>query len=171
MNIRSATLDDAATISALIAPLAEKFIAHEFSEEGARCLLGSLTPEAIRGYLASGFRYHVAEDYGQLLGVVGTRDSRHLYHLFVAESAQGRGFAQALWAVAKQACQDAGYAGEFTVNASQGAVGFYEKLGFERAGEDTVRNGVITVPMRLCERMASPVSATLRPVKPPRRLT
>jgi GNAT superfamily N-acetyltransferase len=156
VNIRPATLHDAAAISVLIAPLAEKFITHEFSETGARCLLGSLTPEAIRGYLASGFRYHVAEDNGQLLGVVGTRDNRHLYHLFVAEPAQGRGLARALWAVAKQACQDAGHAGEFTVNASQGAVGFYEKLGFERAGEDAVRNGVIAVPMRRCERTASP---------------
>lgn len=155
MNIRPATLDAAAAISALILPLAAKFIAHEFSAEGPRCLLDSMAPEAIRGYLARGFRYHVAQHNGPLLAVAGTRDNRHLYHLFVAEPAQGQGLARALWAVAKQACRDAGNPGEFTVNASRFAAGFYEKLGFERQGEEAVRHGIIAVPMRLCERTPS----------------
>ena len=91
MTTRPATLADAESISALIAPLAEKYIAHEFSEEGYQTLLTSVTPDAIRGYIAEGFRYHVAEESGAVVGVVATRDDSHLYPLFVAERSQGRG--------------------------------------------------------------------------------
>ncbi|MFO1432895.1 MAG: GNAT family N-acetyltransferase [Candidatus Competibacteraceae bacterium] len=158
VHIGLATLDEAAAISALTTLLAEKFIAHAFSEEGARYLFRSLTPAAIGNALASGFRYHIARNDRQWLGVVGTRDNCHLYHLFVTEPAQGQGLGRSLWAVAKQACREAGHAGEFTVNASRFAVGFYQKLGFEPQGEEITSHGVIAVPMRLCERTASPSS-------------
>ena len=150
VTIRLATLADAESISALIAPLAEKYIAHEFSEEGYRTLLDSMTPDAIRGYIAKGFRYHVAEESGGVVGVVATRDNSHLYHLLVAERSQGRGLARELWQVARQACREAGNPGEFTVNSSRFAVGLYEKLGFKREGED-IRAGVVTIAMRLRE--------------------
>ena len=48
MVIRLATVEDARAISDLIRPLAERYIAHEFSPEGARNLLASMEPEAIR---------------------------------------------------------------------------------------------------------------------------
>ena len=74
MYIRLATTDDASAMSGLMRPLAEKFIAHEFSTEAASLLLNSLTPEVIRDNLARGFRYHIAEEEGILMGVVPTQD-------------------------------------------------------------------------------------------------
>ena len=43
MLIRRAEIDDATAIGDLIRPLARKQVAHEFSDEGARQLLASMT--------------------------------------------------------------------------------------------------------------------------------
>ena len=150
LRIRLATAADTDAISSLIVPLAKKYIAHEFSSEGRRQLLASMAPEAIRGFIDKGFRFHVGEEAGQVIGVVGTRDNNHLFHLFVAEEFQGRGLAFTLWQVARKACLEAGGQGEFTVNSSRNAVGYYEQLGFVREHEDN-RNGVISIAMRLRE--------------------
>ncbi len=96
LRIREATVDDAAAISRLIRPLAEKFIAADFSPAGARNLLASLEPDAVAGYFESGYEYHVAEQDGLLVGVVAVRDNSHLYHLFVAEQFQRRAVARRL---------------------------------------------------------------------------
>jgi len=149
MEIRRAALADASGISALVRGLAGKYIAHELSTEAANRLLGSMEEPAIRGYLASGYRYHVAEDDGALAGVIAMRDNRHLYHLFVAEPFQGQGLARALWQVTKAASVEAGNPGVFTVNSSRFAVGLYEKFGFVGHDEVTDEAGVIHIPMKL----------------------
>lgn len=149
MDIRAATPDDAPRISALLRDLAGKFIAHEFSEEGAGRLLESMSEAAIRSYLESGYRYHVAEEDGELAGVIAIRDNCHLYHLFVSERFQGRGLARRLWTLAKAVCLDAGNPGVFTVNSSCYAVGVYEKFGFVRQSEAIDISGVISIPMKL----------------------
>jgi len=149
MQIRRATIEDAAAISDLIRPLAERYIANEFSPEGAANLLASMEADAIEGYLASGYEYHVAEEDGMLVGVVGVRDNSHLYHLFVADEFRGRGFARELWRVARDACRAAGNVGEFTVNSSRFAVAMYRKFGFVETGPPETKNGVTSVPMKL----------------------
>lgn len=147
MQIRLATVEDAAAISDLMRPLVEKYVAHELSAEGAKNLLESMTPEAIARN-AETFRYHLAEVSGKIVGVVATADNRHLFHLFVAEAFQRQGIARGLWAVAKQACRDAGGLGAFTVNSSRYAVGVYRRLGFVELGPAVERNGVVFIPMR-----------------------
>lgn len=149
MDTRLAALADVPRISALVRDLAARYIAHAFSEEAAGRLLGSMEEPAIRRYLASGYRYHVAEDNDELAGVVAVRDNSHLYHLFVAERFQGQGLARALWQVAKTASLEAGNPGVFTVNSSRFAVGLYEKFGFVGHGEVTDESGVIHIPMKL----------------------
>ncbi|BBA33717.1 GCN5-related N-acetyltransferase [Methylocaldum marinum] len=149
MDIRAATPDDARRISALLRDLTGKYIAHEFSEEGAGRLLESMNEAAIKSYLESGYRYHLAEENGELAGVVAIRDNCHLYHLFVSERFQGRGLARRLWEVAKAVCLDAGNPGVFTVNSSRYAVGLYEKFGFVRQSEAVDISGVISIPMKL----------------------
>ncbi len=147
--IREANPGDIPNISRLISDLATRYIAHEFSPEGAQQLLASLEERAIEGYFQLGYRYHVAEAEGAMAGVVGTRDNRHLYHLFVADEYQGRGLATQLWRVAREACLAAGGTREFTVNSSRFAAGFYEKLGFAREADFQEHGGVVSVPMKL----------------------
>jgi GNAT superfamily N-acetyltransferase len=148
-RIRAAIPDDALAIGTLLLDLTARYIAHELSSDAANRLLASMQVPAIKRYLASGYRYHVAEDHGELAGVVAVRDNRHLYHLFVAERFQGKGLARALWQVAKAASLEAGNPGVFTVNSSRFAVGLYEKFGFVGHGEVVDHSGVIHIPMKL----------------------
>lgn len=149
MEIRLATTADAVVISSLVHTLAEKYIAHEFSAEGAGNLLGSMAPEIIeRSLLCSSYRYHVAIESGELAGVIATRDNQHLFHLFVCEAFQRRGLARQLWAVARETCLAAGASGVFTVNSSRFAVGLYRKLGFIEVGPAVEQHGVVCVPMK-----------------------
>ncbi len=147
-EVRPATADDAAAISALVRPLVEKYIAVDLAPEGKRNLLACLTANAVRGHMAKGFCYHVAVDGEKLLGVVAIRDESHVYLLFVADPVRGRGIARRLWHAARAACTRASGRGEFTVNSSRHAVGLYRKLGFVETGRETTRGGVVSVPMR-----------------------
>lgn len=149
IGIREASPDDIPVISRLISDLAARYIAHEFTAEGAQRLLSAMNDDAIKGYFQDGYRYHVAEAEDTLAGVVATRDNRHLYHLFVAEPFQGRGLATQLWHVARDACLAVQNTPDFTVNSSRFAVGFYEKLGFVRQAEFQEHGGVISIPMKL----------------------
>ena len=149
MEIRAATLRDAESISKLVRQLSAKYIANEFTAEGRETLLNSMTPAAIEKYIQTGFRYHVAEVGGQLVGVVAVKDNSHLYHLFVAENYQRQGIASGLWRLAKQACFEEENPGEFTVNSSKYAQKVYETLGFVAQSGPQDKNGVIFIPMKL----------------------
>ena len=99
--------------------------------------------------MASGFQYHLAEKNGVVIGVVGIRDSSHLYHLFVADGFKGRGVARALWQVARDHCRKAYDVSEFTVNSSRFAVEMYRKFGFVETGPPATTGGVTSIPMKL----------------------
>lgn len=148
-QIRVATVSDHQAISALLLPLIEKFIAPDCSAEGTALLLGSMQPQAILGYLHGDYRYWLAEDAQGLLGVVAIKGSNHLYHLFVAERAQGQGLARKLWQHALAQCAARDEPDEFTVNASLYAEPMYQHLGFVAEQGPRERMGITDVPMRL----------------------
>ena len=83
----------------------------------------------------------------RIVGFVGVRDNKHLYHLFVANDFQRRGVARRLWTVAREECIAAGNPGTFTVNSSNNAVAAYERLGFVRSGPTKNDDGVLYNPM------------------------
>jgi len=155
IEIRPGRRSDAPAISAFLVPLAEKFIAHEFDPTPRHKFLATFSPAAIDQYLGSGFRYHPAESQGSLVGVVSIKNESHVYHLFVAESAQRTGLGRRLWQIARQASLAASHRGDFTVNSSRFAVGFYVQLGFERNGPENNQDGVVSIPMRLRWRAAN----------------
>lgn len=149
MTVRLAREEDAEAISQLIGELSERYIAHEFSDEGRRNLLSSMSTALTRSRIQSGYRYHVYEEAHLLVGVAATRDNSHLYHLFVAQSEHRRGVARALWTVAQAACLEAGGSGTFTVNSSRFAASVYERFGFVRNAPEVEKDGVIFIPMFL----------------------
>ncbi len=149
MNIRQATPADSKRISELVSGLAEKYIAHEFTQAGAETLLRSMQPDAVEKCIQAGYEYHVAEMDGRLVGVVAVRDNSHLYHLFVDEAHQKQGIATALWRVALESCLSKGNPGTFTVNSSRHARTVYEKLGFRAQSAAREKRGVVSIPMKL----------------------
>ncbi|MEM1403887.1 MAG: GNAT family N-acetyltransferase [Pseudomonadota bacterium] len=150
MRIRPASREDAVAISELLVALSKAHIAMAFGEEGKRNLIGSMTPDSIEGYMEEGFRFHVAVEGPRVVGVVGTRDESHLFHLFVHDDFQGQGLATQLWHVGRDACIDSGKnPGHFTVNSSLNAQQVYRHFGFEPLGGIREGGGVRDVPMRL----------------------
>ena len=147
--IREAEIDDSGPISRVVSVLAEKFITPDFTDEGRDYLLDSMTPAAIAKYIRGGYRYHVAEDENEIVGIVAIRENSHLYHLFVAESHQGRGLAKALWQKAMDESLCRGNPGEFTVNSSLNAQPVYEHLDFVTQSKPITKHGVTYIPMKL----------------------
>lgn len=149
INIRLATRADAGPISALVSALSREFITPDYSNEGAANLLERMTPEATLGFMKDGFRYHIAEEAGKLVGYVATCHDSHLYHLFVAKSHQGRGLSRRLWETAKAACEAAGNTTRFTVNSSRYALPIYERFGFVAVSDEVNNDGVLYTPMEM----------------------
>ena len=149
MEIRKATPDDSGQISKLLCELTAKFVAKEFSAYGRQLLLDSMKPDVIAKNIQSGYRYHIAEIDGQLVGVVAVRDNSHLFHFFVAEQYQRRGIAKQLWNTAMRVCVDEGNPGEYTVNSSRYALDVYKTLGFVTDTTAQEKDGVVFYPMKL----------------------
>jgi GNAT superfamily N-acetyltransferase len=140
---------DIEPVARLLSELAKDFITGEFEATAQNRFLVENNAEAIRGFIATTFRYHVAEMNGELVGFVGVRESKHLYHLFVSRPLQGRGIGRKLWELAKKECEACGHHGAFTVNSSDHAMPIYERWGFRRDGPAKTSNGITYNPMKL----------------------
>jgi GNAT superfamily N-acetyltransferase len=149
MKVRVASPADAKRIGALIQALSKPFLVSP-SGEGAEPFLASIGEAAIEGYISSpNFVYLVADCEGELAGVVALRDNSHLFHLFVAQRFQGRGWGRQLWQVVESAARQAGNPGRFTVNSSLNAVPVYERFGFVVSGPAVQTHGIAFQPMLL----------------------
>ena len=138
---------DVPSVASLLEALAREHITPEFSQQATARFLENNNEDRIRAFVEHGFRYHVAESRDRIVGFVGVRDNRHLFHLFVANDRQRQGLGRRLWAVAREACIAAGNPGSFTLNSSNNAVPVYERLGFARSGPPRSEGGVLYNPM------------------------
>jgi GNAT superfamily N-acetyltransferase len=149
LNIRTATAKDARPISKLILAVANYFTVNPHGE-GADDFLKTIQPQEICRYIsAENFIYMVAEINVEIGGVVGLRDHKHLYHLFVAPQHQRKGIARALWENARDKAIAAGNIEGFTVNSTRYAVPVYERFGFIATGPIVETHGIAFVPMKL----------------------
>lgn len=159
MTLRLAQLSDAPKMSELLTELAREHILPSCSALGGQRLLEAMNLESIKRYLTGPFRYCVAEQEGVLAGLVGMRDNRHLYHLFVANTHQGQGLARRLWDMAQADCLVRGNEGQFTVNSAINAQGVYLKLGFVALGGIREMQGIKDIPMSLSLKQSHCASA------------
>lgn len=149
IHIEPAQVRDAAHISALIAGVARYFTLHP-QGEGAESFLVSMSADAIASYIRDrAFTYVVARDEtGEMAGAAALRSDNHLFHLFVAPAWQRLGVATLLWQDLAARADEAGRGQRpFTVNATPYAVPFYERMGFEVAGQRVETRGVAFIPM------------------------
>lgn len=138
---------DIPAVAILLESLAREHIIHEFEPHAQLLFVTKNNESSIRKFVAEGFRYHVADLDGRIIGFVGVRDNKHLYHLVVANEFQRQGLGRQLWSVAREECIASGNPGSFTVNSSNNAVTIYEKLGFARTGPKQNKDGVFYNPM------------------------
>src|SRR5262245_33178455 len=96
VRIRLATEDDAAAIGVLVRRTTRQDVLPDQSARAAAHLLAGMTARAERQRICEGKRYFVAEAGGRIVGVVATRDDRHVFRLFVSRRWRRRGIAGAL---------------------------------------------------------------------------
>jgi ribosomal protein S18 acetylase RimI-like enzyme len=133
-HIRALTPDDIPAAAALLRRAAEEFILHESSPADGASFLAEQGVEGMRGFLAQGFVYHVAEVNegmgNELAGFIAIRERSHVYSLYVDQRFHRRGIARRLWDAAREAALGPDHPGAFTVNSSNHAMPFYTSLGF-----------------------------------------
>ena len=149
MHIRPLHDTDIAAVATLLARLTDEFIAHESAPDCAAAFKRQHNENGIRGFVAAGMVYHVAELSGALAGFIGLRDNTHVFHMFVDKAHHRKGIARALWQVARGAAIQAGNAGLFTVNSSNYALPAYQSMGFERTDAMQFKDGMYYNPMQL----------------------
>jgi GNAT superfamily N-acetyltransferase len=160
MLIRPIEERDIAAVARLLDVLAREFIVHESTPEGASTFLRENDEAGIRGYIAMGHVYHVADCDGEIAGFIAIRERKHLFHMFVGARWQRRGLSRKLWEVARAAAIDVGASGQFTVNASNFAVPVYEAMGFVRTAPMQCVKGLFFNPMELGGDARPPGAAT-----------
>jgi ribosomal protein S18 acetylase RimI-like enzyme len=148
MLIRPMREADIPAAADLLRRAAEEFILHESSPGDAAAFLAEQGERGLRGFIAAGYVYHVAEVEGELAGFIGVRERTHIYGLYVDKRWQRRGIARSLWETARAAALGPGHPGVFTVNSSNYALPLYASFGFERTAAMQV--GIVRYnPMRL----------------------
>jgi len=144
LEIRTATLADAAVIAGLIIDTAQACFGKD-----APPFINTLSPAILELSLHNPCYYYVLGLLGtEVVGVAALRDYQHVYHLFVSTSYQRRGIARALWQFLMNAATAKGTR-EFTVNASLYSVPAYLKFGFSPSGDTQIYNGIQYLPMQL----------------------
>lgn len=151
MLIRPIQDRDLPAVAALFRVLAAEFIVHESTPAGAATFLRENDEQGLRGFIACGHVYHVADIDGEIVGFIAVRERKHLFHMFVAKRLHGQGIARKLWEVARRAAIEDGHDGSFTVNASNFAVPVYQAMGFVRSAGTQCAKGLYYNPMQLLE--------------------
>lgn len=140
---------DVPAVSGLMWQLSKEFIVHHSSAGDAAAFARENDENGIRGFVAGGTVYRVAEVDGAIAGFIAIRENKHVFHMFVDKAHHRKGVARALWDCARQGAIDAGNPGLFTVNASNYALPVYEALGFVRTDVTQCKNGIYYNPMQL----------------------
>jgi GNAT superfamily N-acetyltransferase len=136
---------ETATVSSLACEVFDQFVAPHYQTEGVAEFHRYASVEALSLRHNSGYITLVAEDSGELVGMLHLREPRHVSMLFVRSSRQRGGIARALLAAAEAYCETDC---EFTVSSSPNAVSAYERLGFCIIGPEQCVHGIRFMPMQ-----------------------
>lgn len=125
-----------------------EFIAHLYSQRGVRQFLRYVKPRLFLQRSHANHFVMVAIFQEQIVGMIEIRNYEHISLFYVLNEFQIKGFGKELFRRALKICLEhkPGLL-EITVNSSPNAVQIYEKLGFNKAGSEQFKNGIIFTPM------------------------
>lgn len=134
----------------LVRDVFDEFVAPLYEEDGVEEFLRYVDP----GLMAQRSRENhftlLAEESGNVIGVIEVRDSNHISLLFVTSEAQRRGIARHLLNKAlEMARRNRPDLAVVSVHSSPNAVKAYERLGFEVEGSEKLECGMRYVAMIL----------------------
>ncbi|MCR5250111.1 MAG: GNAT family N-acetyltransferase [Lachnospiraceae bacterium] len=150
----------------------QRFEAPVYPKEGCESFLEFISGGDLkRMFLLGRYRLYVAKDGDDMVGMFSIRENNHISLLFVDAAYHGCGIGRALiccgtdflWEkktlpldneeeMRSDVLYERNYEHFVTVNAAPGAVGFYERVGFERLGEQEEAGGILYVPMYMEEK-------------------
>jgi GNAT superfamily N-acetyltransferase len=133
-------------VCALVARVFEEYVAGDFSTHGIEEFYRYAEPRAMAERSRKGDTVLLAEEDGQILGMLELKRPDHIAMLFVDN--RGSGLGRALVERALQLCRERlNGLEQVSVHASLYAVPIYRKLGFEAEGPKQTENGITYVPM------------------------
>lgn len=151
MDIRVLGKSDLPLASSLVWNVFSEFVAPGYSEEGIKTFRNFIQPEELENSILSG-RFFILGAFinGVLAGVLAIRDNNHISLFFVDKAFHGKGIGRKLFNEAVRICLEKDpELNELSVNSSPYAVNIYIKIGFEKIGEETVRDGIAYIPMKM----------------------
>ena len=151
-QIRIRNLDESEINKAykLVYLVFNEFVAPLYSEDGIEEFSKFIDPPQLKERLRTDSFMLVAEIESEFIGVIGIRDWRHIFLLFVKSDYQRRGIASLLLNEALKRCKSNNHNLEkLTVNSSPNAVTAYERMGFKATCEEQLTKVICYVPMVL----------------------
>lgn len=134
-------------VSRLVSSVFNEFIGCEYTEEGNTVFNDFIAPEKILERYNNGDILLTFQQDGSIIGMIEVRDNNHISLFFVGKKHHNTGIGRAL--LNETVSMVKGKTDLLTVNASPFSEKIYRKLGFERTGEKTEKNGIIFIPMRM----------------------
>lgn len=143
MKIREAKPEDVHSISGLIMRAVRPHREQDFDQAGWDCFVASNGEAGILAKLSEeGRATLVAEQSGQLLGLISVTGGEKIDLLFVCPNHRRKGVATGLWQALLKLARIDLYHTEMWVRSSSVGVPFYEKQGFAAEGGRQSRSGI-----------------------------
>lgn len=142
--------DDLKEAIGLVNRVFSEFVAVDYSEQGRRTFSDYLKSklDEVSADITSGHkRMWACRECGEIIGVLAIRDASHVSLMFVDKRHHRKGIARQLMGHALEEIERNEEITEMTVNSSPYAVKVYERLGFEKTGEQQEKDGIIFTPM------------------------
>ena len=125
-----------------------EFDSKDCSPEGIQSFHDFLLSERLKlGFLEGSYQLMVALSGGKVIGVGSLRDVNHLSLLFVDGAFQRNGVGRTLLQVLCEYLKNEVGECRISLTASPSAVGFYEKLGFEKMRQRITPPGIPVIFM------------------------
>ena len=134
----------------LIREVFDEFILKDFSKDGVENFYKRINYQSILDRIQAGNRIYVFKTDERITGYIELSGLNHIYFLFVKKEFQKQGIAaQLIESVIIYNKDKNPGAKELTVNSTLNALGFYEKLGFNKIADYQMKNGIVSFPMSL----------------------
>ncbi len=147
-NIHKIRLEDSLLLHDVLDFVRKTFMqstAQDYEERGIETFLDFIRVENSSKQMRSGrFSMWYFRMAGEIRGMIGVRERKHVSLLFVDEDFRGRGIARSLFT---RAMLEEVPGEEITVHSSPYAVLVYQALGFEVLEEEKVEDGIRYIPM------------------------
>lgn len=127
----------------LIKKVFMQFEAPDYSEEGVAHFMSYLDEELEKELAKNQLQLWGTRINQQLIGILAIRSAKHVALLFVDEAHHRKGIAKGMY----QAMLSELSPKQLTVNSSPYAVPAYERLGFQRNGDEKTVSGIRFQPM------------------------